>query len=199
MTFHCMDGIQREKEKNNGSRLHASIMLVFLYKEMCICDFSLFLRVTFLSKWMLTIFSFSLPCANHSWVYLIKNPCSGVADSIVKLANNVCVLGWCENESQELLCWWKVMRESARTWHWTSCWGKGMTSQVFGDGELEGKRSDKQLRPSGERTEVFKGVFKGSCTGCVMSMFFPLPPKKAAIFLHVLAVFSSIAQKYNIL
>ena len=50
MTFHCMDGIQREKEKKNGSRLHASIMLVFLYKEMCIYDFSLFLRVTFLSK-----------------------------------------------------------------------------------------------------------------------------------------------------
>ena len=65
-------GSRERKKKKNGSRLHASIMLVFLYKEMCIYDFSLFLRVTFLSKWMLTIFCFSMPCANHSWVYLVK-------------------------------------------------------------------------------------------------------------------------------
>lgn len=59
------------------------------------------------------------------------------------------LVSMCEEAGRRLLHWREEVGESAGTRRWTSCWGKGMTSQVCGDAELGRKTSEEQLRPRG--------------------------------------------------
>ena len=55
--------------------------------------------------------------------------------------------------------------------------------------EREAIRSSEPMRNAEERTELFKGVFGSVGTDCMISVFFPLPPRKALMLLYALAFF----------